>query len=96
MTCPCDNQCREECDICRDDDTIKKGMERMNDLPEKLPRENDDKIQEILNSNEDMYSKSVLIYYYYKSLIPYCRIPGREQEEPELHYHQIRMILEKR
>ena len=22
MNCPCDNQCREECDICRDTDTM--------------------------------------------------------------------------
>lgn len=28
MTCPCDLQCKEECELCRDTDTIKKGEER--------------------------------------------------------------------
>lgn len=30
MTCPCSIQCHEECEICRDTDTIRKGEERMN------------------------------------------------------------------
>ncbi len=31
MNCPCDLQSREECDLCRDEDSMKRGEEKMND-----------------------------------------------------------------
>ena len=93
MTCPCDNQCREECELCRDADTIKKGEERMNNIT--VPREKSERVQAILNdeslSNKE---KAKQIYSYDDTCL--SREYDRRKPTPSMSANQIEIILDGR
>lgn len=88
--CPCDNKCREECDLCKSENDIKIGMER---IMNKLPHEESKIIQDILKSESlEIKEKAQRIYRYSEMVLKRKKGPtgfGR----PKMTLPEIEKIL---
>lgn len=84
--CPCDLQCREECDICRDTDTMKIGEQRM-----EIPRENSERVKMILADDTTMEEKASAIHSY--DVMCLSREYDRRKPKPEMTERQILAVL---